>query len=255
MTAGARPGEWLLIAVSALFTALGIWMAVDAVGSRRTGIGVATFFGLCLATGIWMLWVRRAHRRSAEARHVEIVGSVPIRFRVRRGASLLAVIAAGLAVVGWAMDGSLERWLAFAVAALCTAAIPLLLFGPATRSAIVFEPEGIRFIESSWDLLVPWDGIAGARLVDVHDTLVAAFVLRDPEAVASALRPRGADPRTARRRFARTLRLVRAFYGCDLATTPSAYGLDAVLFLRAVETYVSDRAARTGLAPRGALRS
>jgi len=32
------------------------------------------------------------------------------------------------------------------------------------------------------------------------------------------------------------MRLVRAFYGCDLATTPSAYGLDAVLFLRAVET-------------------
>jgi hypothetical protein len=47
--------------------------------------------------------------------------------------------------------------------------------------------------------------------------------------------------------------LGRALCGCDLSIGPAAHGLDPVLFLRAIETYVSDPAARARLARRAAL--
>lgn len=248
-----RAGEWPFVVVSAALTAFGLLLAFIGGREARTGIGLAAFFGLCLAGGIWLLWARRALRRSAEARRVEIVGSVPIRARVGRAMALLAVVAAVLLVLAWALDGTVARWPMLAAALLCAGLIPVLPLGPPGRRAIVFEPEGLRFVESKWELLVPWGEVAAARLVDVEGTMVAAFTLHDPMRVVPTPRAHRGEPADAQRRLARAIALNRAFYGCDLSTGPSAFGLDPVLFIRAVETYVSDVGARERLAPRAAL--
>lgn len=252
---GFRGREWLLVATSALFTSGGLAMAVAGGRSRRGGIGVAAFFGLCLGIAIWTLVARRAHRRGLEAIHVEIVGSVPIPVRRGRPIALLLLVAGVLGVVGWAMEGDGAGWIMFGTALLCVALVPVILFGPPRRRALVFEPEGLRLVEPSWEVLVPWDAIAGARLVDVHDTLVAAFTLRGVDSLAPLPRARGEDPRASMRRLARTVRLNRRFYGCDLSAVPAAHGLDTVLFMRAVETYVSERDARAGLARRAEIEA
>ncbi len=247
---GALVGAVLIVAVCAAFTVASLWLVAADRGDRRTAIGAVAFFGLCLGLAIWLLRVRGAKWRNLDAHGVEIVGGVPIRARPRRPAAALAVASAALSIVSWAMDGPLAL-LAFAVALLCAALVPVLLFGPPSRRALVFEPEGLQLVEPSWQVRVPWDEIVEARLVDVQDTLLVALTLRD----TSGLVPtgRGGDL-VARRRLARAVSLNRAFYGCDVTIGPGVHGLDAVLFLRAIETYVSDAGARARLAPRTALQ-
>lgn len=248
---GALVGGVLLVVVCAVFTAAGLWLVVADRGDRRTAIGAVAFFGLCLGLAIWLLRVRGAKWRHLDAHGVEIVGGVPIRARLGRPAAALAVASAALSIVSWAMDGALAL-LALSVALLCAALIPVLLFGPPSRCAIVFEPEGLRLVEPSWEVRVPWDEVVEARLVDVEDNLLVALTLRDPAGLAPTARRRGL---VAQRRFARTVSLNRAFYGCDLSIAPGVHGLDAVLFLRAIETYVSDAGARARLAPRAGLEA
>lgn len=254
---GVRVRDALLVAViAAFFTAVGLWMAVSGGGEdRRTGIAIAAFFGLCLWVAIWILRARRARRRSLNARSVEIVGNVPFRLRVGRWAVLLAIMAAVMAVVAWAAAPSASgvSVMAGAAAVLCAGLVPVLLLGPRSRRAVVFEPEGLRFVEPSYDVRVPWDQIVDARILDIEDTLVVALTLRDPAELVPIPRARNGDPSAALRRLSRAVSLNRAFCGCDLSIGPAAHGLDAVLFLRAIETYVSDPAARPRLARRAAL--
>jgi hypothetical protein len=245
--------------VSALFTSVGLWMAVSGrPEDRRTAVAIAAFFGLCLAIAGWVLLARLARRRSLGARSVEILGSVPFRVRVGRFALLLGTVAAVMLLVAWAAASASAAGVAAvagATALLCLALVPVVLFGPPSRRAIVFGPEGLRLVEWSYDVRVPWDQIVDARLLDVHDTLVVLLTLRDPARLAPVPRARSGDPSVALRRLARALSLSRRLYGADLSIGPAAHGLDPVLFLRAIETYVSDPGARRGLAPRAALRA
>lgn len=244
--------------VSSLFTGIGAWMVVGGrAKDRETGLAIAAFFGLCLGVSVWVLRERLARRRALAARAVEIVGSVPFRARVWRQALLLAVAAAVLALVAVAAAPSARgvSALAWAFAALCGVLAPVVLVGPPGRRAVVFEPEGLRLVEPGYELSVPWDEIAGARLRDIHDTLLVELAVRDPGALAPVPSGRRGDPAGARRRLARSMTLTRRVCGCDLSVGPALYGLDPVLFLRAIETYVSDPAARAGLAPRPALEA
>ena len=70
--------------------------------------------------------------------------------------------------------------MAGAAAVLCAGLVPVLLFAPPSRRAVVFEPEGLRFVEPSYDVRVTWDQIVDARILDIKDTLVVALTLRDP---------------------------------------------------------------------------
>jgi hypothetical protein len=250
-----RARDALLVAVvAASFTALGVWIAISSGGEkRRTGIAIAAFFGLCLGVAVWILRARRVRQRSLTARSVEVVGSVPFRVRVGRFALLLAIAAAVMAVVAWAAapSDSGVSVLAMAAAVLCAGLVPVLLFG--RRKAVVFEPEGLRLVERSYDVRIPWDQIVGVRILDIEDTQVVALTLRDPAGLVPIPRARHGDPSAALRRLSRAMSLSRASCGFDLSIGPAAHGLDAVLFLRAIETYVSDPAARPRLAPARAL--
>ncbi len=241
-----RGRELLLVLVSALLSSGGLLMVVSG-EDRRTGIGVLAFFALCLAVAIWLLVSKRTVRKSLAARSVEIVGSVPFRVKVGRGALLLGVVTAVMAVVAWAASG-FAAVVAGATAALCAALVPVVLFGPPSRRAVVFEPEGLRFVEARYAVRVPWDEIADARILDVGNTLVVALTLRDPARLTPTPRARREDPSTALRRLSRAVSMNRALYGCDVSIGPATHGLDAVLFLRAVETYVFDPGARPKLA-------
>jgi hypothetical protein len=245
----SRSGDALFVAVTALFTAAGVWMAVAAPEDRRAGIGVAAFFGSCLAVALWVAAAHHARRRSLAARSVEIVGSIPFRVRAGRGALLLTAVAAVMLVVAWAGIAPALTVIAVATALLCAALVPVVLFGPPSRRAVVFEPAGLRLVEASYDVRVPWDGIADARLLDVASTLVVALTLRDPAALEPVPRARR-SPAAALRRLSRAMALNRLLYRCDLSIGPAAHGLDAILFLRAVETYAWDPASRSRLAPR-----
>jgi hypothetical protein len=217
---------------------------------RRMGIGVAAFFGLCLGIAVWVLLARRRARASLAARSVEIVGGVPFRVRASRAVALSATVSGVMAVVAWGASGSPMAVLAGATAALTAALVPVILFGPPSRRAVVFEPEGLRLVEPSYEVVVPWNGIAGAWIVDVHDTLLVALALRDPAQLVPRPTVRGGDPAAALGRLSRRVSSNRAVLRCDLCAAPAALGLDPVLFLRAVETYVSDPEARPGLARR-----
>jgi hypothetical protein len=243
------------VGVSTLFTAGGLWLAVASHEDRRPALGVVAFFGLCLGVSIWMLLERLETQRSLAARSVEIVGSIRFRARGGRGAALSATVAAVMLVVAWAWGGSVAGWIAAATALLCGAIVPVILFGPPSRCAIVFEPAGLLLVQPSFALRVPWDQIAEARILDIEQTLIIALTLRDPAGLKPIPRARHEVSSVTARRVARSVAMCRRWSDCDLTIGPAVFGLDAVLFLRAIETYVSDPGKRDRLAPRPELEA
>jgi hypothetical protein len=240
----------MLIVVSALFTAAGLWMTARGGEGRRLGVGAAAFFGSCLLVAIVIPWRKATTLRNLAARSVEIVGSVPIRIRVGRFVALASGAAAVLLTTAWAFQGSIASWGSLAAAILLLALVPSVALGPPGRRAIVFEPGGLRMIEPRFDVLVPWDDIVAARLLDVEGTLLVGIDVRDPARLAPRIADAASSTVPALRRLARHVARNRALLDCDLCIGASALGLDAALLLRAIETYVRMPEARCSLAPR-----
>jgi hypothetical protein len=94
-----------------------------------------------------------------------------------------------------------------------------------------------------------------ARILDIEHTLVIALTLRDPAGLNPIPRARREESSVTARRVARAVAMNRRLYDCDLSIVPAVFGLDAVLFLRAIETYVSDPEKRHRLAPRPSLEA
>src|SRR6185436_20001792 len=65
MRIGPTREDWLLVIISAVFTAGGVAIAVEK--GDRTGLAVAIFFGGCLLVGIWMLVRRFQTARNSQA--------------------------------------------------------------------------------------------------------------------------------------------------------------------------------------------
>jgi hypothetical protein len=188
--------------------------------------------------------------RNLAARSGEIVESVPIRIRVGRFVALSSGAAAVLLTTAWAFQGSIASWGSFAAVVLLLAAMPSVAFGPAGRRAIAFEPAGVRMIEPRFDVVVPWDEIVSARLLDAGGTLRVGLDVRDPARLAPRVAGAASSTFPGLRLLARRVARNRALLGCDLCIGASALGLDAALLLRAIETYVRMPEARCALSPR-----
>jgi len=84
---------------------------------------------------------------------------------------------------------------------------------------------------------------AGARwgLGEIARNAYAAIALRDHRRILDS---------PHRARIAKMMRQNQRWYGCDVWISPDAFGLDAVLFAKAVQRYAVDAAARAELRPR-----
>jgi hypothetical protein len=245
---GAGWSDATFVAVSALFTAIGLWMAWRGGPERRVGVGVTAFFGMCLAVAVGVVRQRASVRRSLGARSVRIVGSVTIPVRVGRYVALTGAVSAVLFTTAWALHPSIASVVSFATAILLVALLPVVAFGPPRRRAVSFEPGGLRLIEPRFAIVVPWDEIVRAWIVPIDETPLVAIDVRDPGRLAPEVGDRACARERAFRDLARLVRRNRTWLGCDLCIAPSTLGLDGVLLVRALETYVRDPGARRSLA-------
>jgi hypothetical protein len=244
----------LLVAVSALFTVLGIALARGK--DWKMGIATATFFGACLAVGIWTLVVKSRTERHSHAIRVEVTGGVPIRASLGSAPAMAATFAVVGLVGGWAgaSMGPVFVVVSYCVGGFGAALAVLFLLGVFPRPFIQFEPTGLRFGQLRDTCLLEWDNIArvASREIFGHDTVL--FVAADVERLLRTVDTMGSRE-AAVRRLSSSIRWNRRLFGCDVAIIPTQIGTDMALLVGAIRLYVTDPDARSALSKKAALPS
>lgn len=249
---------WLVLLCSLGFVGVSLWLVI--LGRGGTGpIAAMIFFGACAAVGAWMISSRRRILRQGEDRSLEVsvTGGVPIPVDRRR----MVATSAGLVVFGLALaatGGPIGD--EFVSACLVIAGFGaligvLLVFGWRRGFALVFTPAGLRCETPKLAYLVAWDRVEAISLQSMNNTPVIILCVDEPAALASAAEVRRGDPGRVRAKLARSLEKSRRWFGGDLMISPSAYGLDPVFLLRALERYAGDPAARASLREKAAVGS
>ncbi len=233
--------DWQLLGVSAAFTLIGA-MTILFPGQQGRLVWQTVFVAVCTAVFAFQIARRARERKSELVKNVSIAGGVPIPMRLGRAllpaAAFVALAPLAFANVPWAVR------ICGAVAGLGGAAAIVAVLAGATRQSLQFDPEGLRIAYRSWSCVVRWDDVAAVRLGEIYRNRFAAVDLRDDRAILDG---------PHRRRVEKMLRQNRRWYGCDVWIPAGAYGLDAVLFVKTIHRYVSDREARAELQQRAQL--
>ncbi len=234
--------DWYLVFAGGVLTASGVFLGL--VKHERKGWGAAVFFGACLAVGVWSILRKRRIRAHYAALDVQVRGGVPIQTPRRTGLVWTGGTAA-LGIALWVL-GLGEHWVINAIsvvlAVLGTALFLLIALGVTPRPALVFEPDGLRWVARRRSYLVEWDNLARVWPGELHGH---DLLLIDVAALDRLFR-------TASPEYARGLpKLVgscRGWYGADLVIMPGGFGLDVALLARLMRRYVEEPATRAELA-------
>lgn len=249
MGPGAR--DWLLLAISLAFVAMG---AVLVVAGRGGAVGAicVLFFGACAAIGAAeIVRKRRAARQDADPSLVaRFEPELPLRAD-RRGLAVrlggLAVFGALLAILGRELGGGFVI-LSGLLALLGAGGLVALALGYTGGSALRFTAEALEVEQRGASYSVPWDSIVAIDLASIHDQPLVRISVASVEELLA-----GVEPPAGARTVARAIGWNRGLCGADLTFMPRAFGVDEVVLLRALERYVGDPAARAELREKPAL--
>jgi hypothetical protein len=234
--------DWYLVFAGAVLTAGGVFLGV--VKHERKGWGAAVLFGACLAVGVWGIRRKRRIRAHYAALDVQVRGGVPIQGPRRTG----LVWTGGMAVLGIALwvFGLGEHWvikaISVALAGLGTAFFLLVALGVTPRPALIFEPDGLRWVARRRSYLLEWDNLARVRPGELHGHDLLLIDVANHERLY-----RTASPEYARR-LPELVASCRGWYGADLVIMPMGFGLDVALLARLMRRYVEEPATRAELA-------
>lgn len=207
-------------------------------------VGCIALFGLCAALGIRNI-VRK--RRNAQLRplSVEIVGGVPLRpnrlYTTLVGGSILVL---GLALIPGGLSGPKPLLLCAAVMIAAGGAIVAgVLFGKLPVGSLQFDEGGLTIGERADRFTVAWDNVRAVWPGEFHDNAALFLTVRDLDALL-------VHPVAAKARVIRRLRTNEAWVTAHVMILTGSYGLDLPLLVAAIESYVGDPTARTGLSVR-----
>jgi peptidoglycan/LPS O-acetylase OafA/YrhL len=247
---GPRLQNWLLLVACLTLTAMGVILLCLGRGGRGP-IGIIALFGSGTLVTVLQLAEHRRMRRSAEAVRVEVAGGVPIRAKQ----SLRLVAGSLCLVVGLVMTWSgpdihpIFTWVSAFIALVGLALLVLLATKRVGGQTLTFEEEGLRFGQRWGSYLVRWTNVARVTATEYQNNPAALIWVCDAaDVVASA---DGPDPTRARQHVERMVTRNRTWIGCDVFLLPYHFGLDSVLFTKAVASYAGDPARRDELGARG----
>lgn len=242
MGPGAR--DWLLLAISLVFVAMGAVLVVA--GRGAVGATCVLFFGACAAVAAAeIVRKRRAARQDADPSLVaRFEPGQPLRAD-RRGLGVrlggLAVFGALLAIVGRALgDGFVI--LCGLLALLGAGGLVALALGYTGGSTLRFTAEALEVAQRGASYSVPWDSIVAVDLAAINDQPLVRITVASVDELLARV-----EPPAAARTVARAIGWNRGLCGADLTVVPRAFGVDEVVLLRALERYIGDPAARAEL--------
>lgn len=251
MRIGPSTADSVLIAVCAIFTALGAWMG-------STG-ELAGWAAAAVSAGGTVLAIRRLERKqmlraNATAESIEVEGHVPIR----ASQTSVRAIAAGLVLVGGAgaLLGDAFGVLFVGLSSFAATAGILLgigsLLGLLARPFLQFEPTGLRVGESNYSYVLEWNNLADIDAGEIRGEPTLLIRVRDVRRLEKTLETRRTKD-WARHTLNRLVATNRRSYRCHLVIVPVEYGTDLALLLHAIRRYSEDPSARRSLEAKLAL--
>jgi hypothetical protein len=252
MKPGPTPRDWLLLAVSLAFVAMGALLV--AVGrARRENVAGLVFFAGCAAVGVWTILRKREMSASASALRVDVLGGVPIPMK----RSTPAIMGAALLLVGVTMIWG-YRQMPIHVLACCVVMaaagatlLALLALGRVGGGTLTFEPEGLRIASAKGSFVVHWSNVASAHAAEHYRNPAVLIRVRDVAMLVSSAT--GADVGAARASVAKAVHKNRTWAACDVLVSPFLFGIDPVLFAKLVAKYAEKPERRGELAARRGL--
>ncbi len=241
--------DWLVLGISVAFTACFVFLLAVGRGGRG-GIAGLVFFLMCTGVAVWVLVEKLRMQRSTAALRVEIAGSVPIRSKDSLRWIVGSVFLGAGSVMAWsgAAIGVLFTGCSLVIAAAGALLVVLLATKRVGGQFLMFEPEGLRIAERHSSYLLRWTNLAAIDVSDFNSNPAVRMHVVDADALASTAS--GTDVESARRAVLRTVEKNRRWAGCDVFLLPYHFGLDAVLFAKAVSGYAADPSRRAALAPK-----
>jgi hypothetical protein len=233
-----RFGDWALLGVSGVFTALGVVLLVATTADRHMAFASTAFFGLCTSIAAVVLSEKRRTARFAAKEGVveSAQGRIPeAKVRPVAGGAMVAVLGGLLVTVPGA-----PLPLRLASGAMVLGGLGLVgavALGLRGNRWLQFEVAGLRVGNAARSFLMPWSDIVGCQRGEMNSNPVVLVQLGDLTGALASAEPAA---------YAGTVAAMLP--DGQLTIFPMAFGLDAGLFARSIATYVTDPARRERLA-------
>jgi hypothetical protein len=185
-----RPIQYILLAISLLFTAAGIGMVVT---GAPTGWPALLFFGMCAAVFAGQLWpqlVQQASRSPAD-----ILGAYPgpVELRTARLKTLLLMLGAAVfaGVVIWMLLSEPREgwraWLLWSCAVLIALSVPALLVVLVRGGGLVLTAQGFEIRHVRAPRMSSWQDVGPFEVVRLPPAFTPLVVYDDAGAADGAL--------------------------------------------------------------------
>lgn len=236
----AKPSDWLLLVVSALFTLAGGALLVFS-DEPRKALGPMVFFGGCTAIAAYFLAVKvRFARNDALPGQVTVA---PGRIPEARGRILAAGV--GLTVVGAVLVTTPGfSWLFTAAAAVIAVTGPVVLISAALgwigSRWLAFEPEGLRVGDRHGSWLLHWDNVATIDIGEFNSNPLLWVGVHDAALAIASTEPPERQAHTSKQ-------LTVTGHRGVLSIMPLNFAMDAGLLARSIDTYARDPSRRAEL--------
>lgn len=232
--------DWLLAAISALFTITGLFMLRT---DMNAGLVITTMFGSGFAFAVNTI-IRKRRSRLIRSVQAKVIGGVPIR-PPRKKAILvaLAMLAMGLVftIFGQSFGAPFQVISGLLVAAGGCVGIAIAA-GTLPAGFIQFDYQGLTLGGSKWRATVPWCSISNITEAELHDNPAIFLWVSDPQEIV-------VEPATYKNKVLKQVALSQSWVGADFAIMPSQYNIDAPVMFAALARYISTPSARAELRP------
>jgi len=246
--------DWLLLIGCTAFIGLTLFVWAD---GASTGMSIASLacWGLGVCVAVWQLVEK--YRFQARAQSTVLTIAAPPSEPIFIARMRYYLLGGGVAVVGAAFMvlanevPLLIRLLGCGICVAGTILVLLLTFSSFGTQYIAFEPEGLRIGDCRWSFLLGWDNVAEFRILSISGNSLVVFRLADPSLLLASVEGRG-DLAAWQRKLTKRINSTRSYRG-DVSVLPFMYGVDLTYFIRAIERYTRDPAARSELESRAAI--
>lgn len=238
--------DWLLTAISALFTITGLLMLRT---DMNGGLVLITMFGSGFAFSIHTI-LRKKRARLTRPVQATVIGSAPIR-PPRQKAIFVAVamLAMGLVFTIFGQSFGTTFQLISGLLVIAGACVGVAIAaGVLPAGFIQFDPLGLTFGGSKWKATVPWSSISNMVEAELHDNPAIFLWVSDPQEIV-------VEPATYKKKVLKQVALSQSWVGADYAIMPSQYNIDAPVMFAALARYVSTPSARAELLPQAKIEN
>ena len=238
--------DWLLAAVSALFTIIGLLMLRT---DMNGGLVIITMFGSGFAFSLHTI-LRKKRFRLIRPIQATVVGGMPIRPPRKKAIFVaLALIAIGLIFTIFGQHLGATFQLISGILIIIGGCVAIAIAAGILPAGFVqFDPEGFTLGGAKWKATVPWSSISNMTEAELHDNPAIFLWVNSAHDIV-------VEPATYKKKILKQVALSQAWVGADFAIMPSQYNIDAPVFFAALTRYISTPSTRAELQPRAKIEA